>query len=448
MLRRTIGVPHVSPRLSRRNAAYEAKRALVAASRGLLGGRFSDRPHARTEGEDDDVPAPPSADSGDLHAENHPANAGDASLGPDESTLTVPVARTASSLQLLAALAVIVMLWWAQSVIIPVVLSLLLGYALEPLILRFQSWHLPRLIAVPIVMTLLFGLFVGAFYGLRGEATAFVDRVPSAVHTVSRAIQGLSTDKPGTVTRMRAAANELEAAANTATKDDIRDGITSVRVKEPTFRWSDWLWQGSRSVTEFFGQMFAVICLTYYLLASGDLYKRKLVRLVPTFTEKKITVQILAEIDRQIERFLFARLAISVIVGMLMWIAFRVIGVSEAGVWGVLAAVLYVVPVVGPTLIVAGSAIASFVQFGSIGMASAVGGAAIAVAAIESNVLTPWLMSRVGEMNAVAVFVCLIFWGWIWGVWGLLLAVPIMAAAKAVSERVPSLSAFAELLGQ
>ncbi len=87
----------------------------------------------------------------------------------------------------------------------------------------------------------------------------------------------------------------------------------------------------------------------------------------------------------------------------------------------------------GRRSIVAGAAIAAFLQFGSFGMASAVGGASIGVAAFESNVLTPWLMSRVGAMNAVAVFVCLIFWGWIWGVWGLLLAVPIMAAVKAVS---------------
>ena len=93
-----------------------------------------------------------------------------------------------------------------------------------------------------------------------------------------------------------------------------------------------------------------------------------------------------------------------------------------------------------------GAAVAGFVQFGSVAMAAAVGGVCIAIGALEGYVLTPWLMSRVGSMNAVAVFVSLLFWGWIWGIWGLFLAVPITAAAKAACERIDDLNAFAELL--
>jgi predicted PurR-regulated permease PerM len=197
---------------------------------------------------------------------------------------------------------------------------------------------------------------------------------------------------------------------------------------------------------EFAGQMFVVLCLVYYLLAAGDLYKRKLVRIVPTLSDKKATVEILAEIDRQIERFLLARVVISAFVGVVIWIAFHLLGVEEAGIWGVLSAVLFAVPFLGPTLVVIAAALAGFVQFGSVGMAGGVGGLCVVVAAVEGNVLAPWLMSRVGEMNAVAVFVSLLFWGWIWGAWGLLLAVPITAAAKAVCERIPNLFAFAELL--
>jgi predicted PurR-regulated permease PerM len=167
---------------------------------------------------------------------------------------------------------------------------------------------------------------------------------------------------------------------------------------------------------------------------------------VPTLSDKKITVEILAEIDRQIERFLLARVVISLICGVAVWLAFHLAGLEEAGVWGVLAAVLYAIPIVGPTVVVVGAAVAAFVQFGSLGMAAAVGGIGVAIGALEGNVLTPWLMSRVGEMNAVAVFVSLLFWGWIWGVWGLLLAVPITAAVKAICERVPDFNAVAELL--
>src|ERR1700724_1158271 len=131
-----------------------------------------------------------------------------------------------------------------------------------------------------------------------------------------------------------------------------------------------------------------------------------------------------------------ARLFISLVVGLVVWIGFRLLGLREAGIWGLIAAVLFAVPYVGPAVITVGAAVAGFMQFGSLSMAGAAGGLSSAIAAIEGNLLTPWLMSRAGRMNAVAVFVSLLFWGWMWGVWGLLLGVPIMAAAKAVCERI------------
>ena len=95
---------------------------------------------------------------------------------------------------------------------------------------------------------------------------------------------------------------------------------------------------------------------------------------------------------------------------------------------------------------VVGAAIAAFVQFRSLEMTAAVAGVSVAIGALEGNVLTPWLMSRAGDMNAGAVFVSLMFWGWIWGVWGLLLAVPITAAVKATCEKIPEFQNVAELL--
>ncbi len=176
------------------------------------------------------------------------------------------------------------------------------------------------------------------------------------------------------------------------------------------------------------------------------MYKRKLVRMVPTLTDKKITVHILAEIDKQIERFLVARVVISLVVGLMIWLSFRMFGLEDAGVWAVLSAVLFAIPIVGPTVVVVAAALAAFVQFESLGMAVAVFAVGAAIGGFEGNVLTPWLMKRVGQMNAIAVFVSLLFWGWIWGVWGLLLAVPITAAIKAACERIPDFNAFAELL--
>jgi predicted PurR-regulated permease PerM len=130
-------------------------------------------------------------------------------------------------------------------------------------------------------------------------------------------------------------------------------------------------------------------------------------------SEKKTAIHILTEIDRQVAQFLWARVAISVAVGVAMWIAFRLLGLEDAGVWGVLSGLLFTVPIAGPLIVIVGAGLAGFVQIGTVGMTAAAAGVASIIAALEGYVLTPLLMSRVGEMNAVAVFISLMFWGWI-----------------------------------
>jgi predicted PurR-regulated permease PerM len=364
---------------------------------------------------------------------------------PDPSTAVTPERRPA--IRLVPALAVIVGLWGGQVVLIPLVLSVLVSYALEPFVSRMGSLHVVRSVAVPLLLVTLLSVTGFGIYSLRSEAVLFIEQLPEASRTVRQLFQP-DRNQPGAVAKVQQAAQELENAAKDASGPNrATRGVTTVRIEEPTFRWSDYLWQGSRGLLEFAGQLFVVLCLVYYLLASGDLYKRKLVRIAgPSLSQKKITVQILEEIDRQIERFLLARLSISVVVGIVVWIGFRLLGLREPGIWGLVAAVLFAVPYVGPAAVTFGAAVAGFVQFGSLSMAGAAGGLTLTIAAIEGNVLTPWLMSRAGRMNAVAVFVSLLFWGWIWGVWGLFLAVPIMAAATAVCERIDALSSYAELL--
>jgi predicted PurR-regulated permease PerM len=367
----------------------------------------------------------------------------------DEAASATPVLpERRPGIRLVPAFAVIVGLWWAQVVLIPLVLSVLISYALEPFVSRMGSAHIARAVAVPLLLVALVAGSGFGIYSLRTEAVLFIEQLPEAARTVRLALQPDYREQAGTVAKVQAAAQELERAATEAAGPKTAPlGVTPVRIEEPNFRWSDYLWQGSRGVMELGGQLFVVFCLAYYLLASGDLYKRKIVRIVgPSLSQKRITVHILDEINRQIERFLLARIFISAIVGVVIWIGFRLLGLREAGIWGIIAAVLFAVPYVGPAVVTIGAGVAGFVQFGSLAMAGSAGGLTLAIAAIEGNVLTPWLMGRVGQMNTVAVFVSLLFWGWIWGVWGLLLAVPIMAAAKAVCERIEDLSSYAELL--
>jgi predicted PurR-regulated permease PerM len=337
-------------------------------------------------------------------------------------------------------------LWCAQTVVIPIVVSLLLSYALEPTIARLESLRVPRVLAAPFVLILLlFGIGSG-LYGLRGEAEAFAYRLPEGAHAIAQVVRSKTAGTSGPWSRMQQAAKELETAATTR-QPRSSDGVQAVRIEEPTFRWNDWIWQGSHGIFALVTQLIVVICLTYYLMIAGDAFKRKLVRLVgPSISDKKLTLEILSEIDRQIGRFIWVRVGISALVGAAVWLTFRVLDLDQAAVSGVVSGILFTIPLVGPAVVIVGAAAAGILQTGSLATAATAAGICTGIAAIEGNLLAPWLLGKVGQMNAVAVFVSLLFWGWLWGAWGLLLAVPITAAIKAVCERVEDWSGFAELL--
>jgi predicted PurR-regulated permease PerM len=182
---------------------------------------------------------------------------------------------------------------------------------------------------------------------------------------------------------------------------------------------------------------------------SDDLFKRKLVEIIgSTFTEKKITVQALNEISEQMERFLLVQVFTSAVVALLTWGALWWLGVNSAAVWGLAAGVLNSVPYFGPMIVTGGLAVVAFVQFGTLSMATSVGGVALLITSLEGWLLTPALMGKVGQMNTVAIFAGLLFWSWMWGVWGLLLAVPMMMVIKATCDRLEGFQPVGKLLGE
>jgi predicted PurR-regulated permease PerM len=137
----------------------------------------------------------------------------------------------------------------------------------------------------------------------------------------------------------------------------------------------------------------------------------------------------------------------SVLVGLATGLVFAAIGLERAAVWGVAAAVLNLVPYIGSLAITAGAALVGFVQFGAPGPALLLGGASLAIHTLSGNLLTPWLTSRASRMSPVVIFVGVLAWGWLWGLWGLLLGAPLLMAIKAVCDHVDDLKPVGELLG-
>ena len=196
------------------------------------------------------------------------------------------------------------------------------------------------------------------------------------------------------------------------------------------------------------GQVGTVALITFFLMASGDTFRRKLVKMGPTLSSKKITLQALNEINAQIQRYMLVQIFTSALVGLATWLCFWAIGLDNAAVWGIAAGVLNLVPYIGSVLITIGSAMVGFLQFGTLDMALIVAGISLLINSIEGFLLTPWLTSRASKMNPVAVFVGVLAWGWLWGAWGLLLGVPILMVIKAVCDRVDDLKPVGELLGE
>ncbi len=370
------------------------------------------------------------------------------SAGDDPAAIGNVSVRSVA-LTVIAIAAAMYVLHWAQQIFIPIVFSILISYALDPVVMAVMKVRLPRPAAAALVMTLLTGLFGFTAYSMSDDAAAFVAELPEAAQQLRRALRPRTGD-PGAIEQVQKAADELQKTADAAAgPSSAPPNVTRVQIEEPAIDVRGYLTWGSAGLVAFLGQATLVVFFVFFLLASGDLFKRKLVKLAgPSLAKKKITVQILDEINRQIARFLLVRVVTSVVVGVATWVAFRMVGLEQAGLWAIAAGIFNSVPYFGPVIVAAGTAIVAFLQFNSLGMAGYVAGLSFAITGAEGWLLTPWLTSRTARTNEVAVFIGLIFWSFVWGIWGTLLAVPMLVVAKAYCDRIEDLQPVGELLGE
>jgi len=366
-----------------------------------------------------------------------------------ETTAPIDVKLRSVALVVIAAASTVALLSWAREVFIPIVLSVLISYALQPIVTLLMRARVPRVVAAAIVMVMFTGGVLYSGYALSDDAVAMVATVPDAAAKLRVALR--RTDSaPGTIQQVQNAANELQKTADeAAARNPVPAGVQRVQIEEPAIDVRGYVSWGSAGAIAFAGEATLVVFFVFFLLASGDIMKRKLVKIAgPSFERRKITVQILNEIDAQIAKFLLLRVVTSAIVGVATWLAFRWMGVHHAGLWGVAAGVFNSVPYFGPVIVAGATAVAAFLQFGTIAMAIYVSGVSVVITSVEGWLLTPWLTSRAARTNEVALFIGLIFWSFVWGIWGTLLAVPMLVVVKAFCDRIEDLKPIGELLGE
>ncbi len=353
------------------------------------------------------------------------------------------------ALTVLAICAVILLLRYMQEVFIPFVLAGLTFYALDPMVDWLQRWRVPRSIGAALMLLLLVGTIGLLGYTLSDDVSEVANDLPAATQKLRATLRANRNQPPGAMEKLQQAATEIDKTAAEATGTSLTpSGVVRVRVEEPAIQLSEYLRWGPVGALSFAGGSIMVFFLAYFLLVADDLFKRKLVEVIgPTLARKKVTVQVLNQIATQIEAFLMVQIFTSAVVGFATWLALWWIGLENAAVWGLCAGLLNSIPYFGPLIVTGALTVIAYVQFGTVPMALTVAAIALLITTLEGWILTPILMSRVAQINTVTIFAALLFWSWLWGIWGLLLAVPIMMAFKAVCDRVEDLQPLGKLLG-
>jgi predicted PurR-regulated permease PerM len=381
-------------------------------------------------------------------AEEAPATVADATSATLPATHR-PVDARGLALAVLATFATVFALSWAQTLLVPLLLGVVITYTLSPVVYWLERLRIPRAVGTVLVMAAVAVALALSAYSLRGQLQTIIEQLPIATAKLSASLAELQKSQRGNLQKIQSAASDVESATATAVSGPGRQPAAHVIVDAPKFRLSDFLWDSSLGAIGAAGQAATVAFLVFFLLLGGDTFKRKLVRLAgPTLSKRKITVTILDDINGSIQKYMLMMVVTNLLVILLSWLAFHFIGLDNAGAWAVAAGLLHIVPYLGPAVAAGAIAVAAFVQFDSAAMALLAGGASLAIATLVGTVVTTWMTGRIAHMNAAAVFISLLFWGWLWGIWGMLLSIPIIVITKVVAQHVEPLHPLAELLGE
>ena len=380
----------------------------------------------------------------------------------DSEAVAVPAlldSRIHPAAAVLAVLALVAALYLARGFFVPLLIGILASYALHPLVDWLKACRVPRSIGAALVLAIVVGSFSWLGVAMSDDAAALIEKLPEAARKVRQDLSTARFGPPTALQNMQQTAEELQGAAADAGARRDPDAKPAAPKKpapravvapapEPTWL-RDYTLAQSALLATVAAQTPIVLLLIYFLLASGAHFRRKLVQLVgPSLSRKKDAVHILEEIDVQVQRYLLATLASNALLGVATWLAFLALGLDQAGVWGVAAGVFHFIPYLGPALIALGSGVAAFLQSGSQFYAIGVAGVSLLIAGLIGFGFMTWLQSRFARVNAAVLFIALLFFGWLWGVWGLLLGAPLVAIAKVVFDRVESLKPAGELLGR
>jgi len=347
----------------------------------------------------------------------------------------------------LASLAAIAAAKIAEPFLVPLLAGTLLAYPLRPVVNALERLRLPRFGGATLVMAALLGIAGASAYALHDELDDALAQLPGAARKIRIAFEREAAQKAGPIANVKEAAEELERAVEAPARRPGERVAASPPPPAPGAQIQSFVTRQTAGALTVAGQIGVALLLTYFLLGTGDAFRRKCARIAgASLARRRVTVEVLNEIDAQVQAYMLILVLPNVLIGVLTWLALAAVGLPNAGLWGAFVGGVHILPYVGTVIGTVAVGAASLVSNGSLAEAALAMGIVIAISTAIGMGLATWMQGRACRMNIVAVYVGLMFFGWLWGGWGLVLGFPLLAVLKSIADRVDAMHPIRELL--
>jgi predicted PurR-regulated permease PerM len=332
----------------------------------------------------------------------------------------------------LFAFALLFSVYVAKEIILPVFAAFILKLLLQPAMRFLERWWVPRTLAALLLIVVVFGMIIGLGTAVSGPAAAWAAKLPEGIPRLQERLSFLK----GPIESVRQFLEQADAYAHwgspPTTASDAQGGSLSQT-----------LFAGTRN---FATGLFTTVLLLFFLLISGDTFLRRLVEILPDFSDKRQAVDISKQIEEDISAYLVTITIMNGMVGIATGTVMWLTGLGDPVFWGAVAFLLNFLPILGPLLGIAIFLLAGLLTIDTLWLALLPAGLYLAIHLIEGETITPMLLAKRFTLNPVLIIMALVFWYWMWGTPGAVLAVPMLAITKIICDRIKPLAAIGHFL--
>lgn len=360
--------------------------------------------------------------------------------GPDQTRVAgsrALIYRRARTISVIGTFGILTLgcLYVAQSLVLPVIMAFLLSLVFSPVVRTLAQFRIPRSITALTIVLGLSASVIAGIYGLSGPVSGWIDEAPQIEQRLRLRLADLSEP----LDKLRDAQQQVAEATDQNSGDE---NVQKVVVAEPNL-----ISQAAEGAPDILAGIALMMVLLLFILSAGDLVYEKLVRALPTFGDRRKGLRIAHDVEREVSRYLATITAINITLGLVVGTLMAIIGLPNPILWGIAAAVLNYVPILGALTGIAIVAVVGLVSMQTTSEALLAPALYFVCTALEGQIITPALVGNRLRINSIAIILAVAFWGWMWGVVGILVAVPLLIVSRVIANHVDGLGGLRELLG-